>query len=106
MRDHSPPSNLFDSHLLNKPGNRMKRAPRLERPDFLEILAFEEQPEPRRRLGVPTCFRILESRRIFRQKHPRIRRAGDGVERPRRYDRRAVDVWAYLGVRAGDGAGQ
>ncbi len=66
MRDHSPPSNLLDPHLLDQSGHRMKRAPRLERPDLLKILAFEEQPEAWRRLGVTTSFRILESRWILR----------------------------------------
>ena len=49
MRNNPPPLNLSHPALLDQPQQRMKRAPRLERANPLEILTLEEEPEFRTR---------------------------------------------------------
>ena len=49
MRNNPPSPNLLLAHDLNQPQHSMKRAPRLERPDALQILAFEEEIDLRGR---------------------------------------------------------
>lgn len=57
MRNHSLVPYLVDPLLLHQPQYSMERASNLERPNLLEILRLEEQPELRLRrlLPLPLC---------------------------------------------------
>lgn len=73
MRNHSPPLNLSHPTLLNQPQQRMKRSPRLERANPLEILTLEEEPEFR------ACGRLAFEGGV-EEGLGGLRGAGEGVE--------------------------
>ena len=95
MRDNPASPNLLFTHRLYKSQHGMERATRLERPDALVILAFEEEVYARVRgfLAFVGCseegFGGLGSR-------------GDAVEGFASEDGGFVDVRLYQGVRSLD----
>jgi len=98
-----PPPTLLPPLLPLQPLDSVERAPRLERPDLLEVLALEPQPEP----GSSRRPALLPPPRPLEAAGPG--RRGYLVERRARQHGRAVDVRLYQlvgGLHAGAGQGR
>lgn len=98
MRDNTPPPHLLDAHLVDQPPHGVERAPRLERPDALQVLAFEEEADFRFRRCVLFCEPGQRRGRVLRGRRER-------AERRARQQRGAVDVRLDEGVRVLDVGG-